>query len=103
MTNWKEIPQGKLTALGQATVKIFNSNNWICPDGDSASMKIEKDGGGLSVMCISGIPASSIFIDSVDFGMFWDKAGLSKIEKDDYDNQCFAIADYICSLFCEKC
>jgi hypothetical protein len=78
---------------------------WWCADGDGVSLYINKDESGFELSCFSGIPASSINIDSVDFGTMWDKARsylvLKSINNYSFESQCVHIADYLCSLFCE--
>ena len=77
-------------------------SGWYCSDGDGAELFIEKDNSGFTLECFSGIPASSIYLDEVDFGVFWKKAGLSEINNPiDFELKCVMIADYLCGLFCE--
>lgn len=78
-------------------------SNYYCSDGDGVSLYIAKDLGGFKLECFSGIPASKIYIDEVDFGVFQYKP--NKIEgldfREPFENKCVKIADYICRKFCE--
>lgn len=80
----------------------YYTSSWWCSDGDGASLYIEDDNMGFTLECFSGIPASTIYIDTIDFGVFYEKAGMN-FTKDSlsFETQCFMIADYLCSLFCE--
>jgi hypothetical protein len=78
-------------------------SNYYSSDGDGVELYIQKDKGGFELNCFSGIPASKIFIDSVDFNVFCyypNKIGDLNFEES-YDIQCIKIADYICGKFCE--
>ncbi len=77
-------------------------SDWYCSDGDSAMLYIEKDEGGFELRCFSGIPASSIYVDQVDFEVFQYKIQPDGITKVGFNERCFLIADYLCSLFCNK-
>ena len=75
---------------------------WFCDDGDGISLYIQKNGGGFSLECFSGIPSSNVYIDSVDFGTLWRKAFPNiPFENYTYKQQCITLADWICSKFCE--
>lgn len=83
-------------------------SNWWCSDGDGVALYIEKDKSGFELNCFSGIPASKIFIDIVDFATLWRKTGtiyldnpIKSIGTYSFEEQCIIIADYLCSLFCE--
>lgn len=81
-------------------IEQWNST-WSCDDGDGALVHINKDGSGFSLRCFSGIPASEIFIDILDFGVLWRKAKIFKaINKLSYVEQCLHICDYLCEQFC---
>ena len=77
--------------------------DYYCSDGDGVELYIEKDGGGFQLECFSGIPASHIYIDNVDFGVF--QYAPNKIEDLDFrepvELQCIRIADFLCRKFCE--
>lgn len=80
--------------------------DWFCSDGDGVALYIEKDLCGFELRCFSGTPASNICIDSVDFGVLWNKvfcreAHLEPIQQHSHVQRCLIIADYICSKFCE--
>lgn len=105
---WSYIKTSKVNPL------IDNwSADYYCGDGDGINLYIEnieeqKNNShlptvkGFTLECISGIPASSIYVDEIDFRMFWEKAGLDKlIESPCYELQCIMIADYLCRIFCE--
>ncbi len=89
-------------------IAAYVSEDWLCADGDSAMLYIEKDESGFELRCFSGIPASSIYIDNVDFGRFDEKVKHKSLAdkytegKSSFNERCFQIADYLCSLFCEK-
>jgi len=78
-------------------------SNYFCSDGDGVQLYIEKDKGGFELECFSGIPASKIYVDEVDFGVF--QYAPNKIEeldfKEPFEYQCIRIADYLCRKFCE--
>lgn len=82
------------------TCQLWNANYW-CPDGDGIQLYIQPDKEGLNLSCFSGIPASEIFVDYIDFSVFWKKAKLDQVEKPSYELQCIMIADYLCRIFCE--
>lgn len=83
------------------------TSQWYCDDGDGAELYIEKDKSGFELNCFSGIPASKIYIDVVDFGTLWRKAfeelpeRVMPIRNYPYDIQCIMLADWLCSIFCE--
>lgn len=93
---------GKSWTLNKNQSEKFNNytSSWACGDGDIAELYIERDSSGFELECFSGIPASHIYLDYVDFSVFWQKAGLDKLDRPDFETQCFLIADYLCSLFC---
>jgi hypothetical protein len=72
---------------------LWHANYW-CSDGDGVELYIDRDNEGFSLHCFSGIPASEINIDSVDFGVFQDKCGLD--HRTPFELQCCKIADYLC-------
>ncbi len=78
------------------------NGEYYSSDGDGVSLFIEK--GGFELRCFSGIPASSIFIDVVDFMVFQHEP--NKIAdfdvKEPYELLCIRIADYICNKFCDN-
>ena len=78
-------------------------SNYFCSDGDGVELYIEKDNGGFELVCFSGISASKIFIDDVDFEVF--KYAPNKIETLDFNESfemsCLKIADHLCRIFCE--
>ena len=77
-------------------------SDWYCQDNDGAELNINKDNDGFELECFSGIPASSIHIDIVDFSRVWQIAYKDiNIGDYDYKGQCFMLANYFCSLFCE--
>ena len=71
-------------------------SNYYCSDGDGIGLYIERDKGGFSLNCFSGIPASEIYIDEVDFGVFQDKCNLD--HREPFEKQCCQIADYLCRI-----
>lgn len=96
----------KWTKTRETRFIIQLSSNWISQDGDCVGLYIEKNGAGFDLRCFSGIPASSIYIDILDFGTLWYKICLVHpetlgITTYSYEYQCIIIADYLCSLFCE--
>ena len=80
--------------------KIPNHTLWhshyYCSDGDGAELYIERDKSGFSLHCFSGIPASEIYIDIVDFNVFQNDCDLNY--KESFEKQCCQIADYFCRL-----
>ena len=78
-------------------------SDWLCSDNDCAELFIDDIGKTLELRCFSGIPASSILIDSIDFGHLKRTEINDKIDFNaPFEEQCFIIADYLCGLFCEK-
>jgi len=83
------------------------TSQWWCDDGDGVELYIEKDKGGFELNCFSGIPASKIYIDIVDFGVMWRKAfsdlmhEVEPIQNYTYVQQCIMLSDWLCSIFCE--
>ena len=95
----------RVLSVGTSDHAHWNSS-WWCDDGDGVELSIDTDGGGFELDCFSGIPASSIYIDVVDFGTLWRKAfqnnfDVGSIANFTYTQQCIMIADYLCGLFCE--
>ncbi len=77
--------------------------NWVSLDGDGIRLYIQKDETGFSLECFSGIPASSINIDSIDYGSLWSKMNVVEPISDySYIQQSVIIANYLCEQFCEK-
>ena len=82
-------------------------SHWWCDDGDQVELYIKKDEKGFILNCISGIPASYIYIDIVDFGTMWQKIDNKSIKKIEsiqnynYIQQCIIIANWLCNIFCE--
>ena len=78
-------------------------SDYYSSDGDGVDLYIQKDKEGFELHCFSGIPASSIFIDKIDFGVF--QFSPNKIDDLDFTEPfsltCIKIADYICSKFCD--
>jgi hypothetical protein len=78
-------------------------SDFYSSDGDGIRLYIQKDKGGFSLYCFSGIPASNIFIDGVDFGVF--NYSPNKIDdldfNESFETQCVKIADYLCGKFCK--
>ncbi len=83
---------------------LWTSSFW-CEDGDQAELYIEKDFGGFELECFSGIPASHIYLDEVDFGSMMLKVARTNPDiaatNPSWEEQCIIIADYLCSLLCE--
>lgn len=83
----------------------FWTSQYFCSDGDGIELYIENNNSGFKLSCFSGIPASEIYIDVVDFGVLWNKAFKNfddiKISNYSFDVQCIMLADWLCSLFCE--
>jgi hypothetical protein len=84
-----------------------NYSKWVSSyyssDGDGVRLYIRKNKKGFKLECFSGIPASSIHIDSVDFGVFQHDP--NKVDNLDFSApfyiQCIKIADYLCGKFCK--
>lgn len=82
----------------------WSAKYYCLNDGDGINLYIENEEGnkGFTLECFSGIPASFIYLNEIDFRTFWEKAGLDKlIEPPCYELQCIMIADYLCRIFCE--
>jgi len=82
------------------------TSQWWCSDGDGVELYIGDNKAGFELNCFSGIPGSKIYIDSIDFGVLWNKAHINldevkKIQNYTYTQQCIMLADWLCSLFCE--
>jgi len=85
------------------------TSQWWCEDGDGAKLYINKDERGFELECFSGIPASKIYVDVVDFGTLWRKAfnklpdevEVEPILKYTHVQQCLLLADWLCNIFCE--
>jgi len=78
-------------------------SQWECDDGDVAELYIQKEKEGFELYCFSGVPASKIVIDIVDFGIMWRKAKISEpIQNYTYFEQCIILADWLCNIFCNK-
>lgn len=81
----------------------FWDANWSSLDGDTVRLYVEKDETGFTLECFSGIPGSSIYIDSIDYGALWHKAGfIESIAEYSYIQQSVILANYLCEQFCEK-
>lgn len=80
------------------------SSRWVCGDGDVAELYILKNKDGFTLNCFSGIPASDINVDQVDFGVLWNKAfdetDNKHIQNYSHIQKCLMIADWLCSIFC---
>jgi hypothetical protein len=72
---------------------LWHANYW-CDDGDGVELYIERDKGGFSLHCFSGICVSEIYINDTDFRVFKEKCGLTF--KEPFELQCCKIADYLC-------
>ena len=76
------------------------TSQWWCDDGDGVELYIEKDKSGFELNCFSGIPASKIYIDVVDFGVMWNKAfselvdEVEPIQNYTFVQQCIMLADW---------
>lgn len=83
------------------------TSQWWCDDGDGVELYVEKDKGGFELNCFSGIPASKIHIDVIDFYTIWIKAfgsltdEVDQIQNYTYIQQCVMLADWLCSIFCK--
>jgi len=90
--NWKE------QKLVTSDCRLF-FGEWQMSDGDLVSLYLAKDLTNMEVHCFSGITASFIFIDDVDFSIFNEHI---KHNCDEKEQQFLDIADHLCSLFCKK-
>lgn len=83
--------------------------NYYSSDGDGITLYINNDKTGFTLQCFSGICASSINIDSVDYGALWRLANwdlvnsrpLMEIQSFNFIEQSLIIADYFCNQYCE--
>jgi len=83
----------------------WTSQYW-CDDGDGVELYIDPTNRSFELQCFSGIGASKISVDSIDFGLFWrriDNVGINIMPVSNYtfEEQCVIISDYFCRLFCE--
>lgn len=83
----------------------WTSQYW-CDDGDGVELYIDPLNKSFELRCFSGIGASKISVDSVDFGVFWrriESVGviMKNISEYTFEEQCVIISDYFCRLFCE--
>jgi hypothetical protein len=78
-------------------------SNYYLSDGDHVRLYIQEDKRVFELYCFSGIPASNIFIDSVDFSVFQHDP--NKVDDLDFSEsfhiQCIKIADYMCRKLCK--
>jgi hypothetical protein len=91
---------------------IFSCSSWWCEDGDGITLYIKKSNkkfGGINLACFSGIPASDVSIEQLDFNILWrlmkknkEYNNIETIGNYTYIQQCLIIADYLCSRFCNK-
>jgi len=78
--------------------ECYYSNKWLCEDNDYACLYINVVDGKIMLYCFSGAEVSPITIDSCDFWYFNDKINwFGELEQ---KSMMFAIADYLCGLFC---
>lgn len=82
-------------------------SHWLCNDNDCVELYIDdvesEHDGGFTLECFSGIPASSIHIDTVDFSHIQYIKGFPKegFWELDYVRKCLTVADWLCEKFCE--
>lgn len=86
---------------------LYYTSDFTCLDGDPVKLYIEKStylsAGGFELCCFSGIPASAIKIDAVDFPVLWEKAGIkASMANFSYTDVCIGISSYLCDIFCQK-
>ena len=78
-------------------------SNYYSSDGDGIRLYIQKDKGEIVLYCFYGVPASNIFIVSVDFSVF--QYDPNKVDDLDFSEpfyiQCIKIADYMCRKLCK--
>jgi len=79
------------------------TSNYYSSDGDYVRLYIQEDKRVFELYCFSGIPASNIFIDSVDFSVFQHDP--NKVDDLNFSEpfyiQCIKIADYLCGKYCK--
>lgn len=79
------------------------TSDYFSSDGDGIELYIDKGYGGFDLKCFSGVPASYIYIDVVDFGIFQFEP--NKIDNLDFKEpfilQSLRIADYLCRKLCK--
>jgi len=108
--NLNEMPHLQQYDVGGRTWVVMNdlkehqlwTSPWLCDDGDRVELYAEKDKGGFELNCFSGIPASRIYIDVIDFDTLWHKAfrEVEPIQNYTHVQQCIMLADWLCSIFC---
>ena len=77
--------------------QLWNADYW-CPDGDGIELYIGKEHFELS--CFSGIGASVIKMDSIEFPYMQDK--VKELDfREPFEMQCVKIADFFCQILCE--
>lgn len=91
MSNWRAKLDSRPT-----NARKWYSGNWISSDGDGVTLCILEEDQEFELYCFSGISASWIIINSLDFSCF------PTIEHSaSFEDQCFQIADQLCEKFCE--
>ena len=81
-------------------ITLYYATHWICSDGDAAELEINEEMKTIKIHCFSGISASFVLIDELDFVRFFKNE--NNDDDDDFWHQCYKIADYVCSLFCQS-
>ena len=85
---------------GKGDVELWISD-YYSADGDNVSCYIQPS--SLNLQCFSGIPASCIVLDKVDYECVWRKTKHKDepMFKFTFQEQSLILADYFCSLHCE--
>jgi hypothetical protein len=81
----------------------FWTSDYYSADGDGVSCYVDSDARAFTLQCFSGIPASSIYIDHLDYECIWVKTKYKdqSIGKYSFIEQSLILADYFCTIHCE--
>ena len=79
------------------------TSSYYSADGDSVNCYIDSVGKGFQLQCFSGIPASYISIDLLDYESIWRNIKLvdKSMYKCSFLEQTLIIANHFCSIHCE--
>ncbi len=97
--NWKKSD----AKLRETNTELWKSD-WYSSDGDTVQLFFKERPNNLifDLYCFSGIPASFIRVDDVDFGALLLYITLKEDKKYTTKELALEVADYLCGLFCEK-
>ncbi len=84
---------------------VASSEKWYCQDSGDAILFIENDYSEFRLRCFTGAVASSeIQIMNFDYVSIWQLAFKGALDYSAYSKEevVLILADWFCSLFCEK-